>query len=55
MDEARILEALTPLIVEVTRAAPEEIRLNSGLMTDLGAASLDLLDLSYRKLQPGER
>jgi acyl carrier protein len=47
MDEAAILEALKPLIVEVTRADPDEIRLESGLMTDLGAASLDLLDLSF--------
>jgi len=47
MDEAEILQALTPLIVEVTRAAPEEIRVDSCLMTDLGAASLDLLDLSF--------
>jgi acyl carrier protein len=47
MDEAEVLAALTPLVVEVTRADPAEIRMESCLMTDLGAASLDLLDLSF--------
>jgi acyl carrier protein len=47
MDEAEVLAALTPLVVEVTRADPSEIHMESCLMTDLGAASLDLLDLSF--------
>lgn len=47
MDDTEILAALTPLVVEVTRADFAEIRMESCLMTDLGAASLDLLDLSF--------
>ena len=47
MDEQTVLEALKPLIAEVTRVELETIRMESGLMTDLGAASLDLLDLSF--------
>jgi acyl carrier protein len=47
MTEEEVLTRLRPLIEEVTGAAPEEIRLDSGLMMDLGAESLDLLDLSF--------
>ena len=47
MDEQAVLKVLIPLIVEVTRADPAEIHMASGLMSDLGAASLDLLDLSF--------
>jgi acyl carrier protein len=47
MTEQIILERLRPLVSEVTGARPEEIRPESRLMMDLGAESLDLLDLSF--------
>ena len=43
-----ILAELTPQLVEVLGVAPDRIRMESGLMTDLGAESIDLLDLSFR-------
>jgi acyl carrier protein len=45
--EADILARLKPLIHEVTGAAPQDIRMESVFMTDLGAESIDLLDLSF--------
>jgi acyl carrier protein len=45
-DEA-VLERLRPLIHEVTGMPPEKIAMTSGLATDLGAESIDLLDLSF--------
>jgi len=45
--EQEALERLRPLIAEVTGVPPHEIALESVLMTDLGAESIDLLDLSF--------
>jgi acyl carrier protein len=45
-DEA-VLERLRPLIHEVTGAPPENIGMDSVLVADLGAESIDLLDLSF--------
>ena len=47
MTEQEIFEALRPLIRTVTAVPEEQIRMVSNLMEDLGAASLDLLDLSF--------
>ena len=46
--EAEILEQLKPLLVEVLGVTPDRIRLESVLVSDLGAESIDLLDLSFR-------
>jgi acyl carrier protein len=43
-----ILEELKPLLVEVLGVASERIRRESVLVADLGAESIDLLDLSFR-------
>ncbi len=48
MTEKDIFERLKPLLVEVLGVAPERIRPESVLMGDLGAESIDLLDLSFR-------
>jgi acyl carrier protein len=45
--EREVFDRLIPLIQEVTAAPPERICLESGLVEDLGAESLDLLDLSF--------
>jgi acyl carrier protein len=47
MSENEILERLKPLLVEVLGVAAEKIRLESVLVADLGAESIDLLDLSF--------
>jgi acyl carrier protein len=47
MTELEVFEKLCPLIREVTAVREEEIRMDCNLMEDLGAASLDLLDLSF--------
>lgn len=47
MTEQEIFDKLLPLIREVTGVREERIRLDSGLMDDLGAESLDLLDLGF--------
>jgi acyl carrier protein len=47
MREQEIFDKLFPLIREVTGAKPERISMRSGLMEDLGAESLDLLDLTF--------
>jgi len=47
MNEQEILEKLLPLISEVTGVREDQIRMESFLMDDLGAESLDLLDLSF--------
>ncbi len=46
--DAEILEELKPVLVEVLGVAPERIRPESVLVADLGAESIDLLDLSFR-------
>ena len=48
MTEDEILDRLKPLLVEVLGVAVDEIRPESVLVTDLGAESIDLLDLSFR-------
>lgn len=47
MNGEEIFERLRPLIVEVTGRKPEEVRLESILVEDLGAESIDLVDLSF--------
>lgn len=48
MTETKILEELKPLLVEVLGVPAERIRLDSVLASDLGAESIDLLDLSFQ-------
>jgi acyl carrier protein len=47
MTERDVFDKLLPLVQEVTGAKEENVRMDSGLMEDLGAESLDLLDLSF--------
>jgi len=47
MTQQEIFDALVPLVREVTGARPDQIRMTSVLMEDLGAESLDLLDLTF--------
>ncbi len=48
MSESEILERLKPLLSEVLGVTPEKVLPESVLMADLGAESIDLLDLSFR-------
>ena len=48
MTDNEIFEQLKPLLMEVLGVTPEEIHLNSVLVAELGAESIDLLDLSFR-------
>ncbi len=47
MTEQEALSRLRPLISEVTGSEADSIEMEHGLMSDLGAESLDLLDLSF--------
>jgi acyl carrier protein len=47
MTEQEIFQKLLPLVREVTGARPEQIKMDSSLMQDLGAESIDLLDFSF--------
>lgn len=47
MTEGDVFDKLVPLIREVTGAKDGDIRMESVLMADLGADSVDLLDLSF--------
>ena len=47
MTEQEIFEKLIPLIREITGAREDQIEMESGLMMDLGAESIDLLDFSF--------
>lgn len=47
MTEQEIFEKLIPLVREVTGAREDQIKMESGLMKDLGAESIDLLDFSF--------
>jgi acyl carrier protein len=47
MTEQEVFARLLPLVQEVTGATEERIRMESVLVEDLGAESLDLLDLSF--------
>ena len=48
MTEAEIFEELKPVLLETLGVAPERIHMESVLVADLGAESIDLLDLSFR-------
>ena len=47
MTEQEVLDKLKPLIREVTGARDDQIKMDTVLMQDLGAESIDLLDLSF--------
>ena len=47
MTEQEIFEKLIPLIREITGVREDQIKMESGLMKDLGAESIDLLDFSF--------
>ena len=47
MTENEIFEKLRPLVREVTGLSEEKIHMDSLLMHDLGAESIDLLDLTF--------
>lgn len=47
MTEQDVLQKLRPLIFEVTGVPEQDIAMSSVLMNDLGAESIDLLDLSF--------
>ena len=47
MTEQEVFEKLVPLIREITGARQEKITMESGLMQDLGAESVDLLDFTF--------
>ena len=47
MTETEVFDKLLPLIREVTGARAEKVTMTSNLMEDLGAESIDLLDLSF--------
>jgi len=47
LTEQEVMDRLRPLITEVTGVPPHEIAMECVLMTDLGAESIDLLDLSF--------
>jgi acyl carrier protein len=47
MTEQEVFDKLVPLVQEVTGARAERIHMETGLAEDLGAESLDLLDLTF--------
>ena len=47
MIETEAFERLLPLLREVTGARADQVAMDSNLMADLGAESIDLLDLSF--------
>ena len=47
MTEQDVFEKLVPLIREVTGVRKDQIAMESGLMRDLGAESIDLLDFTF--------
>jgi acyl carrier protein len=48
MTEHDIFEQLKPLLVEVLGVRPEKLKPETVLVSELGAESIDLLDLSFR-------
>jgi acyl carrier protein len=46
-NEQEVFDRLLPLVQEITGATADRIRMESVLVEDLGAESLDLLDLSF--------
>ena len=47
LNEREIFERLVPLVRQVTGAKPEQVTMDAYLVGDLGAESIDLLDLSF--------
>jgi acyl carrier protein len=47
MTEQEVFEKLLPLIREITGARQDQITMESSLMQDLGAESVDLLDFTF--------
>jgi acyl carrier protein len=47
MTEQEVFQKLVPLIREITGAREDQIKMDSGLTQNLGAESIDLLDLSF--------
>ena len=47
MNEKEVFEKLLPLILDVTGMPAEQVKMASNLVEDLGAESIDLLDLSF--------
>ena len=47
MTEQQIFEKLIPHIREITGAREDQVKMESGLMMDLGAESIDLLDFTF--------
>ncbi len=47
MTEQDVFEKLVPLVREVTGVREDQITMDSGLMQDLGAESVDLLDFTF--------
>jgi acyl carrier protein len=45
--EQEVFDKLLPLVQEITGASEDRIRMETVLVEDLGAESLDLLDLSF--------
>lgn len=48
MNDQEIFDQLKPLIADTLGVAPDTIRMESVLVSELGAESIDLLDLSFR-------
>lgn len=48
MTKQEIFEELKPVLEEVLGVSPATVRLKSVLVSDLGAESIDLLDLTFR-------
>jgi acyl carrier protein len=48
MTELQIFDKLKPVLVEILGVSPEQVTMESVLARDLGAESIDLLDLSFR-------
>ena len=48
MEDQKIYEGIKEAIVEALGVEPEEVEENSALFDDLGAESLDLLDIVFR-------
>ncbi len=55
MTETEVFDKLLPLIREVTGARANQVTMTSNLMEDLGAESIDLLDLSFLIEETGKR
>lgn len=47
MTEQDIFTQIKPLVSEITGARDDQIHMHSGIMLDLGAESIDLLDFSF--------